>query len=60
MKVKPKARDTFHFTMPLFGKKSDKSKSPSSPKEGDGGKASSSKKVPTVEDKYHMKDVLGT
>ena len=46
--------------MPLFGKKSDKSKSPSSPKEGDKGSSSSSKKVPTVEDKYTMKDVLGT
>lgn len=43
--------------MPLFGKKSDKSKSPSSPKDGKDDKKG---KVPTVEDKYTMKDVLGT
>ncbi|TRY71038.1 hypothetical protein TCAL_06517 [Tigriopus californicus] len=42
--------------MPLFGKKSDKSKS--SPKEDKEDKKSS--KVPTVEDKYILKDVLGT
>ena len=45
--------------MPLFGKKSDKSKPPSSPKDSkDSG--DKSKKVPTVEDKYTLKDVLGT
>eukprot|EP00095_Tigriopus_kingsejongensis_P004505 maker-scaffold427_size174323-snap-gene-0.38 protein:Tk04505 transcript:maker-scaffold427_size174323-snap-gene-0.38-mRNA-1 annotation:"hypothetical protein DAPPUDRAFT_327956" len=42
--------------MPLFGKKSDKSKSSS--KEDKDDKKSS--KVPTVEDKYILKDVLGT
>eukprot|EP00096_Caligus_rogercresseyi_P006329 TRINITY_DN2268_c0_g1_i2.p1 TRINITY_DN2268_c0_g1~~TRINITY_DN2268_c0_g1_i2.p1 ORF type:complete len:365 (-),score=68.03 TRINITY_DN2268_c0_g1_i2:1070-2164(-) len=40
--------------MPLFGKKSS---SKSSSKDGDGKKDS---KIPTVEDKYIMKDVLGT
>ncbi len=43
--------------MPLFGKKSDKAKGPSSPKEPVENKRG---KVPTVEDKYIMKDVLGT
>lgn len=48
--------------MPLFGKKSDKCKSPTGGK--DGGKEQDSVKkagkVPTVEDKYTLKDVLGT
>ena len=45
--------------MPLFGKKSDKSKS--SPKDDDKKASSGSgSKAPTVEDKYTLKDVLGT
>lgn len=45
------------INMPLFGKKSDK-KPPSSPK--DPKEEQKKPKVPTVEDKYIMKDVLGT
>ena len=43
--------------MPLFGKKSDKNKSPSAAAAKEDDKKG---KVPTVEDKYIMKDVLGT
>ncbi len=52
--------------MPLFGKKSDKSKSPTSPsgsKDEPGSLAASGSKkgkAITVEDKYILKDVLGT
>ena len=51
--------------MPLFGKKSDKSKGPSSPSSSKDESSSSSSfskknKAPTVEDKYILKDVLGT
>ena len=49
--------------MPLFGKKSDKSKSPTSSmssKDGGSSKDDKKNKVPTVEDKYILKDVLGT
>jgi hypothetical protein len=42
--------------MPLFGKKNP-SKTSSTPKESSDKKNA---KVPTVEDKYIMKDVLGT
>ena len=41
--------------MPLFGKSKDKSKASKEEKED-----KKSPKVPTVEDKYIMKDVLGT
>jgi len=44
------------FIMPLFGKKT-APKTVASPKDANDKKSS---KVPTVEDKYIMKDVLGT
>ena len=45
--------------MPFFGKKSAASKAGGSP-EAAAAASASTKKAPTVEDKYTMKDVLGT
>ena len=48
-------------TMPLFGKKSPSGgKGKDAPPGGSPGPSSEAKKTPTVEDKYILKDVLGT